>query len=467
MRSLVLHYRRLAQWTSGWRSRAITGQLTWVVLPFAAQQVIRLATQIALARLLAPEMFGLMLLVNTLRTGAELLSDIGIGQSVVRSRNGDRRDFLDVAWTLQVIRGGCLSLIMLGASWPVSKIYGEPDLLPIMLAVSPIFLISGLLSPSLFVMQRHLMVRARAAYDMTSLVFQCVFTIALAMVMPNVWALVVGLMASTLFTTAISFFFPGGGRVRFAWHGSFVGEIFHFGKWIFLSTAIYFAATSADRIFFVGALPLALAGVFGVSRTFADMLGSLAQRAGSYLVFPRVAALRNRVEAAPALRSLRRRTLVLVAVATGLGMAIADQFILLAYDGRYHAAAFMIPWLLFGVWFSILSSFAEAMLMGAGRPAPSAWANAGKFVVLVIGLPLAMVHAGLLEALFVLVAAEAVRWLILVPPSHSEGFAGIEDDLMLTTLVLGTALLTKTAVGLTGIAPSPAEWWSMRALLHA
>ena len=57
-------------------------QLGWVVVPFGTQQIVRLVTQIVLARMLAPEMFGLMLLVNTLRTGAELLSDIGIGQSL-------------------------------------------------------------------------------------------------------------------------------------------------------------------------------------------------------------------------------------------------------------------------------------------------------------------------------------------------------------------------------------------------
>ena len=448
-------------------ARPIAGQLGWVVVPFAAQQIIRLATQIALARLLAPEMFGLMLLVNTLRTGAELLSDIGIGQSVVRSPRGEKTEFLDVAWTLQVLRGACLSLVMLACAWPVAKLYAEPDLLPILIAVSPIFLVSGLLSPSLFVMQRHLLVKERAGYDLMSLVFQCVFTIALAVVMPNVWALVLGLLGSTIFATGISYLFAGGKRVRLAWDRAYVGEILHFGKWIFLSTAIYFAATSTDRMYLVGVLPLALAGVFGVARTFADMLSALAQRAGSYLVFPKVAALRNSRETAPHVRSVRRNALALVAVATGLGMAVSDQFILLAYDARYHAAAFMIPILLLGVWFAILSSFADAMLMGAGRPAPGAWANGAKFLVLAAGLPLAMSHEGLLAALFVLVASEVGRWLMLAVPSRTEGFAGIEDDIALTGLLIGTAFAAKELLGIAGIVPSPAEWWAMRDLLHA
>ncbi|MGX7953610.1 oligosaccharide flippase family protein [Tsuneonella sp. HG249] len=466
MPPLSLRRRQLAQWIDGWRLRPITGQVGWVVAPFAAQQVIRLATQIALARLLAPEMFGLMLLVNTLRTGAELLSDIGIGQSVVRSPNGDDRRFLDVAWTLQVLRGAGLSLIMLACAWPIAQFYAEPGLLQILLAVSPIFLISGLLSPALFVMQRRMLVKARAGYDMVGLVFQCLFTIALAAIMPNVWALVFGLLVSTAFTTGISYLFPGGHRVRLAWDAGFVTEILHFGKWIFLSTAIYYAATSIDRMYFVGVLPLALAGVFGVARTFSDMLSALAQRAGSYLVFPKVAALHNRREAAPFLRKTRRATLALVAAAAGLGMAISDEFILLAYDARYHAAAFMIPVLLFGAWFGILSSFAEAMLMGAGRPAPGAWANGCKFLVLAMGLPLAMAQAGLLEALLVLVVAEWARWLVLARPSQTEGFATVSDDILLTGLLVGVALAAKALLASAGLVPGPGEWWSMRGLLH-
>ncbi|WP_083495460.1 oligosaccharide flippase family protein [Tsuneonella troitsensis] len=457
----------IAQLVSSLRSRPIAGQVGWVIVPFGLQQIIRLATQIVLARLLAPEMFGLMLLVNALRTGVELLSDIGIGQSVVRSPNGDARDFLRVAWTLQVLRGALLSITVFALAWPIASLYDQPDLLPILFVISPIFLISGLLSPSLFTMQRHLMLKRRAAYDFASLIFQCVCTIALAAVMQSVWALVWGLLLSTIFTTVLSYAFGGGKYSRLAWSRQHATEILHFGKWIFLSTAIYYAATSFDRMYFVGVLSLALAGVFGVARTFSDMLGALAQRAGSYLVFPKIAALRERrSQAAPRLRIARRNTLALVAVVTGIGMAVSDEFIFIAYDARYHAAAFIIPVLLFGVWFSILSSFADAMLMGCGRPAPGAWSNGAKFAVMLVGLPFALASGSMVEALAVLVLAEAVRWLVLTWSSHDEGFARLSDDIYLTVGVLAVAIIAKLLLGSAGVVPTPAEWWHSRSLLH-
>lgn len=450
-----------------WPSSPLVGQLGWVVVPFGVQQVIRLVTQIALARLLAPEMFGLMLLVNTLRTGAELLSDIGIGQSVVRSPDGDAREFVDVAWTLQVLRGAGLTALMFALAYPIASLYRQPELLPIILAVSPIFLVSGLISPSLFVMQRHFKLKTRAVYDILNVVFACALTLALAWIMPNVWALVWGLMISTLFGTVVSYFLGDGYRPRLAWDRSHVAQILHFGKWIFFSTALYYAATSFDRMYFVGVLSLTLAGVFGIARTFSDMLGALAQRAGAYIVFPKVAALlERRSEVAPRLRATRRKMLALVAIITGLGIAVSDEFILLAYDARYHAAAFMIPVLLVSMWFGILSTFADSMLMGCGRPAPGAWANGSKFAVMLAGLPHAIARGDMIEALAVLIVAEVARWLFLIPASRAERFASVRDDVFLTALLVLVAVGAKVLLGLAGLVPSPAEWWALRGLLR-
>lgn len=467
MHSTFLGSSRLARIFATRRLTGLVYQVGWVIAPYGAIQIIRLGTNIVLARLLAPEFFGIMLLVNALRTGAELLSDIGIGQSVVRSANGDDRHFLNVAWTLQVVRGALLSVIMLAAALPVSTLYGRPELLPIIIAVSPIFLLSGLQSPSLFSIQRHMKLPLRAAYDLICIVFQCAFSIALAYIMPSVWALVWSLVVSVAFSTFMSFVISRHHWPRFAWNRVHVGEILNFGKWIFLSTAAYFAATSYDRMYFVAVLSISLAGVYGIARTFSDLLGQLAQRTGTFLVFPKVASFQHRrAEVAPRLRSTRRKTLAMVAVAAGLAVAGADQFILIAYDPRYHAAAFMIPILLITSWFSVLSAFGDSMLMGCGRPAPGAYANVLKFLTMLVGLWLAVQHASMLEALLVLMLAEIVRWIVLLPASVGEKFMKPTDDLQLTVLMLAIALATKLALGSLGLVPTLAQWWAMHGLLH-
>lgn len=448
-------------------SHRLGQQLAWIVAPFGTVQILRLATSIVLTRLLAPEIFGVMLLINSLRTGTELLSDIGIGQSVVRSAHGEDRAFLDAAWTLQVLRGTMLAAIALVAAYPIATLYERPELASLIMAISPVFILTGLQSPGYFLAQRRMQLHRFAIFDVSNAVFNAVVVIGLAAIMPTVWALIIGLVTSMAGSTVMSYVAFERYRPRLRWDARHAREIIAFGKWIFLSTAIYFSATTFDRFYFVGALPLAFAGIYGVARTFSDMLAALAQRAGSMLVFPRAAALQDRrEEMAPHLRKIRRKTLALVAVVTGLAVAGSDQFILLAYDERYHAAAFIIPILMVSVWFGILSSFGESLLMGLGRPGPGALANGAKFLTLLIGLPLAIAQGSVLLALTVLIAAEAARWMALSPAAHRERVAKVRDDVLLTAIMAGTALAAKAAAGALGLAPTVGEWWALRVLIQ-
>jgi O-antigen/teichoic acid export membrane protein len=441
-------------------------QAGWVVVPFAAIQLLRLGTNIALARMLAPEFFGLMVIVNMLRTGTELLSDIGIGQSVVRAKREPDDAFLDTAWTIQLMRGILLTFVMLALAGPLAGVYGA-ELEPILLTVSFIFLVTGLQSPALFMIQRNVELRQRATFDLTCVVVQCTLTIALAYFMPSVWALVWGLLIGTAFSSAFSYAFGKKRLPRFTLHRDHVREIVHFGKWVFLATLIYFAATSTDQAFFGAVLPMAAVGVYSIARTFSDMVGQLTSRLGAFLVFPKIANLRGQHQAmAGRLRQTRRHTLGLVALGMGVAIAGADAFILLCYDQRYHAAAFMLPVLLSGAWFGILAIFAEALLLGCDRPAPGAFANAGKFTVLAVGLPVSLAMFGLLGGLMVLALAEFARWAILSRALLRERLAFIGDDLALTAIVFITATVTKLALGAVGVVPDPAEWWALGLGVH-
>ena len=66
---------------------------------------LRFATSVVMTRLLAPELFGIMVIFNSLKAGIELLTDVGIGQSIIYNRNAETSDFYNTAWTLAAIHG--------------------------------------------------------------------------------------------------------------------------------------------------------------------------------------------------------------------------------------------------------------------------------------------------------------------------------------------------------------------------
>ena len=85
--------------------KSIVVRLGWMTMSYGTVQFLRLVNNVILARLLAPPIFGLMAVVNAIRTGVELLSDVGIMQNIISSPRGEDPLFYDTAWTLQALRG--------------------------------------------------------------------------------------------------------------------------------------------------------------------------------------------------------------------------------------------------------------------------------------------------------------------------------------------------------------------------
>ena len=60
----------------------------WTVVDFGGNQFLRLASNLLLTRLLFPEAFGLMAIVQVFITGLEMFSDAGVQSSIIQNKRG-------------------------------------------------------------------------------------------------------------------------------------------------------------------------------------------------------------------------------------------------------------------------------------------------------------------------------------------------------------------------------------------
>lgn len=447
--------------------QALVGAAGWVTLTYLVQQLLRLVSNIILAWLLAPALLGTMLLINTLRTGGELLTDVGVGQSIVNNKRGSEPEFYNTAWTIQIIRGLVLFAIAMALTVPIARAYDNPELLVLLPAVAPIFIITGLTSPARFLLQKRLEVRRLALFDLASAVFGTLVQIALALYTPTIWALVWGLLISTAVPAVASFFLIDWRTHRLRLEKEFVRAILHFGKWIFLASLVYFLAMNFDRLYFADAVSFALLGIYGIARTFADTVTQLFQRMGNMLIFPKVAASEQRgFDLQRAIRPMRLATLLVAAVGLAFGVAVADLFIYQVYDARYHAAGLFLAILLVGSWFGILAAMADAMMLGVGKPSGVAFSNAAKLAVIVIALPLVLPRFGMNAALVAFVFADAVRYAMLAWRKRSVGLSFLRQDAALTLLFAVLIILFREATMAAGWTSGIAGWIAAAGLLH-
>ena len=106
------------------------------------------------------------------------------------------------------------------------------------------------------------------------------------------------------------------------------------------------------------------------------------------------------------------------------------------YDQRYQAAAWMLPVLFLGSWFSILSSVNESALMGLGKPSYAAAANGLRLGFILVALPLGFAQYGALGAILAFAACDLCRYGPIFRGQLRERFSfGAQDALATFVLV--------------------------------
>jgi O-antigen/teichoic acid export membrane protein len=241
-------------------------------------------------------------------------------------------------------------------------------------------------------------------------------------------------------------------RHRFIIDPECARQLLRFGRWVFLSSIVYFFAMNFDRLYFAKQITLSQLGVYGIARGLADMVSLFVARASNFVLYPSVAA------AGLAPQELRkkllhgRRTLLLgAAVGMGTFLALSEFVVRHLYDARYWEAGWILPVLCVGVWFGILTSINDSILMGLARPAYPALSNAAKLITYLVGVPLAFFFYGFVAAVAVISAGEIVKYVALWLLSHKEHLQFGRDDLALTIGFAVTAVIVGEITRILGV----------------
>ena len=408
----------------------------WTIVAYVVGQTLRLATNVILARLLAPELFGIMLIVNSLRTGITLISDFGIGQNIIFNKNADQPDFYNTAWTLEIIRNVVLWLVCVAATPALAYFYQSPVLIWVLPLSTAALVLTGFSSASVYLLQKRMQIAKFNIYDMIVAFISSAAHILFAYISPTIWALVLGGLFTSAASSIGSYLLLPDLKQRFHISREFVREILGFGKWIFASSVVYFLSMNYDRLYLPKVIPLDLLGVYGVARSISELLGLLTMRLGNIVLFPFISShsQASRPSLHGQLATIRAKFLLLVAFGISILAATADLVIKLFYDERYQAAGWMLPVLISGSWVSILASVNDSTLLGLGKPLYGAFANSAKFAFLVIGLPLGFMVNGILGVVVVFALGDLCRYVPIFIGQRHERFAFGMQDLLLTLI---------------------------------
>ena len=438
------------------RQRVIAGS-AWTMASFGLGQLLRFASNIVLARLLSPEIFGLMALVNLFLRGTQMLSDVGIGPSVTQSARGESRDFLATAWTLQLVRGAVLALLCLALARPMGWFYDQPTLAPLIAVSALTVLLPSLNSTSLYVLGRRMEMRALSVLEIGSQIAAIVLMIGWARISPTAWSLVAGAIVGGLVKLIASHLLLRGGYDRLRWDPACARELIGYGKWIFVSTMLTFFAAELDRLVFGKMIPIGELGVYSIATMIAGMPVQAILAVGSSIAFPAYSRIhREGRDVGRAFDRLRRPLVVVGGVLLSGLVACGDQLIAVLYDARYAGAGWILRVLAISGWFLVLECTNGALLLARGAPNLVALGNAGKIAGLAGLMPAGFRWFGFAGAIAGVVQAEAIKYIVSAWSLARHHVAAWRRDLVFTVVfacAVGAGVLARA--GITRVDPSP------------
>jgi O-antigen/teichoic acid export membrane protein len=360
----------------------------WTVVSYGISQIIRFGSNLVLTRLLFPKTFGLMSLAFVFITGLHLFSDLGIHTSLIQNKRGDEPDFLNTAWTLQIIRSVGLWLCCVIIAFPAAKFYNEPQLAWVLPIAGLGTLISGFNSTGLASLTRRLAVKQVSAYELGGQIVGISSMLIWAWFNRSIWALLIGTVAAAIVQLVWSHAISPNPPNRWTLEKKAVAEIFSFGKWIFVSTALTFFAMQSDRLILGKLLGLQLLGVYGIALTLAEIPKQVTMAVGGKVIFPMFSKFASlpRPEFRSKIRRGRLPILLVTAPTLAIMISFGDLLIRTLYDSRYVDAAWMIPLLALGIWPIILVATIDGALYALGNPTPSSWGYFYSFLSLAGGI---------------------------------------------------------------------------------
>lgn len=311
---------------------------------YGGGQLIRLASNLILTRLLFPEAFGLMALILVALIGLALFSDVGITPAILQSKRGDDEDFLNTAWTVQVIRGFVLWGVACVLAYPYALFFEEPMLAQMLPVAAMALAISGFRPTRLDTANRHLMLGRVTVIDLCIHLSGVTVGVILAWITGSVWALVISNVIGAAIDLALNSTFLPGLRNRFRIERSALNELFSFGKWVFLSTVCGFTYQQIDKMMIGKYLPIDTLGIYNIGATLATMTWFLGTLLARRLLIP---IYRERPPAASRENFLALRKMRVVATGFLLSLAAVfavsgDWLIDFLYDPRYAAAGVVV-----------------------------------------------------------------------------------------------------------------------------
>jgi len=181
---------------------SVVSNFLWRFMERCGAQGVTLVVSIILGRILDPEIYGTVTLVTVFTTILQVFVDSGLGNALIQKKNADDTDFSTVFY-FNMGMSFLLYALMFFSAPLIASFYSQPELVPLIRAISLILPISGVKNIQQAYVSVNMMFRKFFFATLGGTVGAAVIGITMAYMGYGVWALVAQLLFNAAVDTVI------------------------------------------------------------------------------------------------------------------------------------------------------------------------------------------------------------------------------------------------------------------------
>jgi len=353
------------------KKQAVSG-IKWQVAVSMLQRVVSFATTIVLARKLGPSVYGLFAFAIVIVGSFELFKSMGVDAALVR-RKDDFERAANTAFIIIPILGLSLYLLLNISSSFLGKYLNNMEVIPIIRVLGITFVIGCFTKVPVISLERNMQFKKISIAEIVSTVVFSISAIVLVHLNYGIWTLVDSYIARTIVYVSLVWYLSKW-KPSFSYDKKIAKELFKFGKFVFLTSTLWFLKMNLDNILvgkMLGATMLAFYAVaFNISNFGADYFGGRVYR----VMYPAYSKLQNDKDGLQKafLKVLKYISLVAVPLALGT-FFFGSDFIRLAYGEKWMEAVPVMKILSSIALFNLIPVATDSAFMAIGKPNLSFW----------------------------------------------------------------------------------------------
>jgi O-antigen/teichoic acid export membrane protein len=429
----------------------------WLGIGSILLRSMELVRSVILARLLLPEIFGLMAILQLLRQGIQQFTQMSFGDAIIY-RDTKIDESVNTAWILSIIRGLLLFVLLYFLSPFISSFYGEDVLNIGIKVIAIVFIFDGFNNTYMVLYRKNIDFKKIAILNLVTEFLGIVIVITLAYYLRNVWALLFGVLFSS-FTKMLLSYRIAEKTPKFQFDKAIAWEMFHYSKYLTGVGILVFLTTRMDDALVGKLLGMKELGFYLNAYFFANLPATHITAILAPLIFPTFAHYSEDQEKMNQLflRVLKVVSMVTIPAAFGI-LALSDEIASVLLGEVWAPMAPPLKVLVFFGLFNALAACTGPLFKAIGKPNIIFWIILWKLILILLFIYPLTTNYGILGTAFaVTIPMTLEQFYLWVLVRRSTGIplknmlSCLSKPVVISLVMYSLIMLLKTALPLTSI----------------